>query len=352
MDRRRATDDRTDGPRRGRSVDVGRVEIPPLPLAVNRDRFLNHLRLKTSRLSGRRLTTATGDKYRFWLQRFERWLVANNLPLDLAELTDRDFVRLQSDILDELDEGTLKESSAATYVRCIKTLFRETWEQMELDSRTDPTRHLQAGKQYAVEFPLFQPEHVRALLKAALRPRKGPNIVPWIARRDHAMLATFFDLGWRVGECCLAKLDDIDFYSGFITIPRQNAKGRFKGRVVGLNQETARELRSWIDRWRPPVRNDYVFVSESGGPMVANGVQKMFRRLANACNISPETARVSPHTCRHYFAVQWARQHPGDIAGLQRVLGHASVATTQIYFRRAEDLGAVERHQMMPSNWR
>jgi len=40
----------------------------------------------------------------------------------------RDFDQLQSDIPDELDEGSLKESSAATYVRCIKTLFRDTWE--------------------------------------------------------------------------------------------------------------------------------------------------------------------------------------------------------------------------------
>jgi len=54
------------------------------------------------------------------------------------------------------------------------------------------------------------------------------------------------------------------------------------------------------------------------------------------------------HRSPHYFAVQWARNHPGDLAGL----GHASVRTTQIYFERAEDLGAVERQQSMPFNWR
>lgn len=48
---------------------------------------------------------------------------------------------------------------------------------------------------------------------------------------------------------------------------------------------------------------------------------------------------MSPHTCRHYFAVQWARNHPGDLAGLQRVLGHSSIRTTQIYFERVDDEG-------------
>ncbi len=68
--------------------------------------------------------------------------------------------------------------------------------------------------------------------------------------------------------------------------------------------------------------------------------------------IPSDSARVSPHTCRHYSAVQWALNHPGDLAGLQRVLGHTSIRTTQIYFSRADDLGAVERQQHMRSNWR
>jgi len=351
MGRTHAIDRPTRQQRAGRIVEVERVVIPSIPLVEARERFLTQLRLKTSSLSGKRLTPATADKYRWWLQRFERWLLANELPLDLGELGVDDFELLQSHVLDEMDEGKLQESSAATYVRCIKTLFRDTWDRLDLDASTNPALALRAGSQQAVDFPLFKPEHVKLLLKATLRSR-GPNVPEWIAHRDHAMLATFFDLGWRVGECSLATVEHVDFYNSFVVIPRQNAKGRFKSRAVGLNPETARELKSWIERWRPSVPNDYLFVSDNGGRCVSNAVQKMFRRLAIAGGISSDAARVSPHTCRHYFAVQWARQHPGDLAGLQRVMGHASVRTTQIYFERAEDLGAVERQQTMPSNWR
>jgi site-specific recombinase XerD len=125
-----------------------------------------------------------------------------------------------------------------------------------------------------------------------------------------------------------------------------------EGRMVGLNPDTGRLLKAWVDKYRPSLPNQYLFVNDEGDRCSPGCIRKMFRRLARAGGISKEAARVSPHTCRHYFAVQWARQHPGDLAGLQRVLGHASIRTTQIYFERAEDLGAVERQQAMPSNWR
>ena len=78
--------------------------------------------------------------------------------------------QLQADVLDEIDEGTLEESSASTYVRCIKTLFNDTWAQLGIEPTTNPTLKLRAGSQQAVDFPLFRPEHVRALLRAASRP--------------------------------------------------------------------------------------------------------------------------------------------------------------------------------------
>ena len=334
-----------------RTIEVRTVVIPSIPLVEARERFLTDLRWKTSKLSGRRLTDTTAAKYRSWLKRFERWLLENGLPLDLGGLTEDHLHDFQGDLLDEIDQDTLEESSASTYVRCIKTLFSDTWRRLHLDPVADPSRNLQAGSQQSVDFPLFQPEHVRSLVRAAVRPR-GPNIPEWLVRRDQTLLACFFDLGWRVGEASLTQTDHVDLRTGLVTIPRRNVKMQHRGRVVGLNQDTGRLLKAWIETWRPAVPNNYLFVTDEGRQLVPDAIRKLFRRLGHASGIGTDTARVSPHTCRHYFAVQWARAHPGDLAGLQRVLGHSSIRTTQIYFERAEDLGAVERQQAMRSNWR
>jgi len=222
-------------------------------------------------------------------------------------------------VLDDIDAGTLQEPSAATYTRSIKTLFADTWEQLSLEALTNPARVLRAGSHQAVDFPLFQEEHVRSLMKATLRLR-SPNIPARIAYRDQAVLACFFNLGWRVGEAYRAELDDVDFRTGYVTIPRENVKNRYKGRRVGLNPETGRLLKNWVEKWRPSFPNRYLFVSLKGlgRSFTALAIRRMFRRLARVGGISREAVRVSPHTCRHYFAVQWARNHPGDLAGLQR----------------------------------
>src|SRR5438128_1716291 len=72
----------------GRTVEIERVVIPSIPLVEARERFLAGLRWKTSRITGRRLTAATADKYRNWLNRFERWLIANERELNLGLLTE------------------------------------------------------------------------------------------------------------------------------------------------------------------------------------------------------------------------------------------------------------------------
>ena len=335
----------------GRVVQIRTIVIPSIPLLETRQRFLTDLRYKASRISGRRLTSSTAEKYRHWLNRFERWVVENDLPLDMGEFTPEHMRQLERDVLDEIDEGTLQESSAHTYTRCIKTLFTETWEQLDLDPATNPAVRLHAGSQQAVDFPLFTEEHVRALLKAAVRPR-GDHISPWMPYRDQALLATLFDLGWRVGEASQAQLGDVDFRTGTVRIPREHSKTRQRGRSVGLNTETARLLKTWVERWRPDVMNDYLFVSDKGGRFLPDAIRHLFRRLRKVADIPKEAARVSPHTCRHYFAVQWARKHPGDLAGLQRAMGHSSIQTTQIYFARADELDTVTRQQAMEPNWR
>lgn len=161
-----------------------------------RGRKSTALRWQTSKVTRRRITESTVTKYRDWLKRFERWLAANEIPLDLGMIEDEVIRRLQSSILQEIDDGELKESSANTYVRCIKSFFNQTLASLTLEPGTNPTLQMHPGAQTIGEFPLFKPEHVRALMAATMRDR-GSLVTPWIAHRDRIVLATFFDLGWR-----------------------------------------------------------------------------------------------------------------------------------------------------------
>src|SRR5229473_3311551 len=78
-----------------RTFEVRTVVIPSIPLVEARTQFLDGLRWTTSRLSGRRLTAGTAEKYSYWLKRFERWLVENRLPLDLGALTEEEIRQFQ-----------------------------------------------------------------------------------------------------------------------------------------------------------------------------------------------------------------------------------------------------------------
>jgi integrase len=333
-----------------RVVALQTIDIPSIPFAAARERFLSELRWKTSRITRRHTAPGTISKYWYWLRRLERWLIDTDRSLDLGMLGDDAVHALQASVVEEIDAGTLQESSANTYLRCVKTFFNHVWMELGLEPSSNPARKLQAGGQGVGEFPLFTREHVRALMNATMRPR-GVLVPPWIPFPDRVVLATFLDLGWRVGEASKAVLDDVDLRGRFVTIRKENVKV-FRGRVVGLNMETGRLLQTWMTRWRPAVPHMYLFVNDDGSQFSPDAIRKMFRRLAVAAGIPAEVARCSPHSCRHYFPVQWATSHPGDLAGLQRVLGHSSYRSTKGYIERAEDIGAAERHQEMAPNWR
>ena len=195
-------------------------------------------------MTHRRITESTVTKYRDWLKRFERWLATNHVPLDLGVIDDDVIAHLQDTLLREIDDGDLKDSSASTYARCIKTFFTQTWARLGLEPSTNPTLRMHPGSQTAGEFPLLTPQQVKSLMAATMR-GLGRLVEPWIAHRDRTLLATFFDLGWRAKEAANATLDDIDLRGRYVTIRKENVKV-FRGRVVGVNPDLARLLKAWL----------------------------------------------------------------------------------------------------------
>ena len=140
--------------------------------------------------------------------------------------------------------------------------------------------------------------------------------------RDNAMILTLGYTGVRVGELCALNVEDVDFSEGVITV--KYGKGD-KQRIVLIEEKTISALRKYLDR-RKAVEGA-LFLSSRRNRIKPCAVQRLVRKYAKRAGI---IKKVTPHVLRHTFATTLLRRG-ADIRIIQQILGHASVATTQIY---------------------
>jgi integrase len=158
------------------------------------------------------------------------------------------------------------------------------------------------------------PAESRALVGAAPR------------QRDRLMIECGLLLGLRVSEIVHLEIPDVDFEGGQVLI--REGKGD-RDRAVPLPPKFAAELRAWLGNRTV----GYVFPSPRGGKALSTrAVQKMLKRIAVRAGIpdAEKARRVHPHRLRHSFATH-ALRSGADIIEVRDLLGHTSVATTQVY---------------------
>jgi integrase/recombinase XerD len=145
--------------------------------------------------------------------------------------------------------------------------------------------------------------------------------------RDRALLELMYATGLRVNEISTLTLDDVHFDAGYL---RCMGKGS-KVRVVPFNETAQRRLLSYIDQVRPGLQKDpaerHVFLTYRGRSFSRKGIWKMIKQHAVRARI---TKSVSPHTLRHSFASHMLA-NGAPLRVIQEMLGHADIATTQIY---------------------
>lgn len=145
--------------------------------------------------------------------------------------------------------------------------------------------------------------------------------------RDTALLEFAYASGARVSEITGARVRDLDLEAGFARVFGKGAKER----LVPVGRSAARALRIYLRETRPLLEKGKgagrLFLNARGGPLSRMGVWKILRRRCEAAAIR---RRVSPHTLRHSFATHLL-EGGADLASVQELLGHADIATTQIY---------------------
>ncbi len=145
-----------------------------------------------------------------------------------------------------------------------------------------------------------------------------------ILRRDRALLELLYGSGLRVSELVNIRLADLDLAAGFVCVL---GKGR-KQRQVPMGTVCMQALTSYLQEHPTPDSGDAaLFPGPTGAPLSTRSVQLRLKRLAA---MQLNTDAVHPHMLRHSFASHLL-ESSGDLRAIQELLGHASLATTQIY---------------------
>jgi integrase/recombinase XerC len=189
---------------------------------------------------------------------------------------------------------------------------------------TDPGASLGSPKAHKPLPPALNAREARALLEsAAVRADDGSAV----GLRDVAILELLYATGIRVGELCGLDVDDVDHERSLV---RVFGKGR-KERSVPFGRPAGRALDDWLSRGRPalmaPGAGAALFLGARGRRVDQRAVRTLVHaRLADV----PGAPDLGPHGLRHTAATHLL-EGGADLRAVQELLGHASLATTQIY---------------------
>lgn len=183
----------------------------------------------------------------------------------------------------------------------------------------DPTADLDTPR-HAKKLPVFLTlDEVELLLGA-------PNLKAIAGVRDRAMIEVLYATGLRVSELVGLKVNDVFLNDGYVMV---TGKGR-KDRVVPLGKRAIEATKAWLEA-RPAMlhgrESPALFVTPRGKGFSRMGFWKLLRRYARGVGIAKA---ISPHKLRHSFATHLV-ERGADLRIVQAMLGHADLATTQIY---------------------
>jgi integrase/recombinase XerD len=277
--------------------------------------FLAYLELE------RGLSRNTLEAYRSDLLQFGAFLARRGVELEQAQHSD--LAAFISELAGTGPEGSRERAPAAAAtlgrkVACLRSFYRHL--RREEIIAHDPTADLR-GPPKSQRLPRVLSRQEVALL---LNSPKGAEPR---ALRDRALLEVLYACGLRASEAIGLQLADVDLEEGML---RARGKGS-KERLVPIGRQAVAALRAYCQRGRPALlggrAQSALFVNHRGGPLTRQGLYKIVQRHARRAGLEQ---RMSPHTLRHSFATHLLAGGC-DLRSLQEMLGHADLATTQLY---------------------
>ncbi|MFD2235505.1 tyrosine-type recombinase/integrase [Phaeospirillum tilakii] len=294
-------------------------------------RFIEHCRV------GRCLSANTLRAYRTDLADFAAFAGGRKA----IDGIDRALLRSYAAHL--FDVEGLKESSVKRRMAALKVMFR--WLERDEVIALSPFHRLDLTIRLPRRLPrALSPEEMRRLLAAAERAAQGGGFAEVQTR---FIIVCLFTTGLRIGELVSVGLEEVDPVAATI---RVRGKGNRERRVYLPGAEAERILRGYLAaRAAPGSGSDRLLVGADGVALTAQTIRRRLSQLARAAGIE---RRVTPHMLRHTAATQLIEAGV-DIRFVQKLLGHASIATTQIYTQVSDSSlkATLERANTLKRMW-
>jgi site-specific recombinase XerD len=259
-----------------------------------------------------------------WIQKFLDHLAASRSPhtvrsyaSDLAQLAE-----CSGEALD-LSEGTLLRY-LRTYGKTPRTRARKLSSLRAFCRYVRAAGVLESDPTATLEAPFRRRTLPKALAANQMtemleQDRHSPALL-----RDQAILELLYGSGLRAAELVALDVPDVDLRAGRARI---QGKGN-RQRIVAVGSSAIEAVTTYLKTDRvPPTEGNPLFTNPSGKRLTTRSVQNIVKRWAISVGLDPNT---SPHTLRHSFATHLL-DGGADLKSVQQLLGHASLATTQIY---------------------
>ena len=236
-----------------------------------------------------------------------------------------------SGFMEGLRGHAVESRSIARKLSCLRGFYR--WLLMDKRIAHDPTVNVETPSSWKVlPKSLAEGEVAEMLERTGVAARAAD--ADGLALRDHAILELLYAGGLRVGEICSLRVEDLHLDQG-----RAQVRGKGdKERIVPLGRSAVEALERYLAMGRAElvkagrVMTRALFLSVRGKALTRQWVWEMVRGAAGA--------KVSPHMLRHSCATHMV-EHGADLRSVQTLLGHADIATTQVYTHVA--LGHLKR---------
>ena len=220
--------------------------------------------------------------------------------------------------IDKLTSRALSSRTIARHLSAIRNLFRHLLTEGQIAK--DPTEHLASPKSWTTLPKFLNKRQVGDLISA-------PDEAKATGLRNRAMLELLYATGIRVSELVEVRQTGVDTGIGMV---RVTGKGN-KQRIIPVHDKALGAIREYLERGRAVLLkgkdSPFLFVTARGGSMTRQGFWAVIKATGKKAGIFHN---LSPHVMRHTFATHLV-EGGADLRSVQTMLGHADLATTEIY---------------------